>query len=103
MKNASNVDLSLINFKIWLTRTCNTFLYNSQDNWAMLEDIRNDTIATFLLRKCSLTEVQLDTILASQEIGNLDFKRGLRENHKVSKGAFARTLKQAHDNVEESI
>jgi hypothetical protein len=69
----------------------------------MLEDIRNDTIATFLLRKSSLTEVQLDTILASQEIGNLDFKRGLRENHKVSKGAFARTLKQAHDNVEESI
>jgi len=69
----------------------------------MLEDIRSDTIATFLLQKSNLTEVQLDTILASEEIGNLDFKRGLREKHKVSKGSFARTLKQARDNVEASI
>ena len=47
----------------------------------MLEDIRSDTIATFLLQKSNLTEVQLDTILASEEIGSLDFKRGLREKH----------------------
>ncbi len=69
----------------------------------MLEDIRNDTIATFLLQKSNLTEVQLDTILASEEIGNLDFKRGLREKRKVSKGSFARTLKQAHENIEASL
>jgi len=69
----------------------------------MLEDIRSDTIATFLLQKSNLTEVQLDTILASEEIGSLDFKRGLREKQKVSKGSFARTLKQAHENVEASI
>jgi hypothetical protein len=69
----------------------------------MLQDIRSDTIATFLLQKSNLTEVQLDTILASEEIGSLDFKRGLREKHKVSKGSFARTLKQAHENVEASI
>jgi len=69
----------------------------------MLEDIRSDTIATFLLQKSNLTEAQLDTILASEEVGNLDFKRGLREKQKVSKGSFARTLKQARGNVEASL
>jgi hypothetical protein len=69
----------------------------------MLEDIRRDTIATFLLRKSNITEVQLDTLLASKEIGNLNYKRTLREKRKVSKGAFARTLKQAHHNIEASV
>jgi len=69
----------------------------------MLEAIRSDPIATFLLRKSNLTEVQLDTLLASEEIGNMDFKRGLREKGRVSKGAFARTLKQTRDNVEASV
>jgi hypothetical protein len=69
----------------------------------MLEDIRKDTIATFLLQKSNLTEVQLDTILASEEVGNLDFRRSLREKQKVSKGSFARTLKQARANIEASI
>src|SRR5271165_5125396 len=69
----------------------------------MLEDIPSDTIATFLLQKSNLTEAQLDTILASEEVGNLDFKRGLREKQKVSKGSFARTLKQARGNVEASL
>lgn len=69
----------------------------------MLEEIRKDTIATFLLRKCNLTEIQLDTLLASKGEGNLDFKRTLREKHGVSKGAFARTLKQARRNVEASV
>ena len=45
----------------------------------MLEEIRIDVVATFLLRKSNLTEAQLDTILASDREGNLDFKRILRE------------------------
>ncbi len=69
----------------------------------MLQDIRKDTLATFLLRKSNITEVQLDTLLASKEEGNLDHKRMLREKRKVTKGAFARTLKQARHNVEASI
>lgn len=69
----------------------------------MLEEIRKDKIATFLLRKSAITEAQLDTILASKEEGNLDFKRTLREKRKVSKGAFSRTLKQARGNIEASV
>jgi hypothetical protein len=69
----------------------------------MLEEIRKDTIATFLLRKSNITEVQLDTLLASKEEGNLDFKSTLREKRKVTKGAFSRTLKQARHNIEASI
>jgi len=69
----------------------------------MLEDIRKDTLATFLLQKSNITEVQLDTLLASKEQGNLDFKRTLREKHKVTKGAFSRTLKQTEHNVEASV
>jgi len=69
----------------------------------MLEEIRKDIIATFLLRKSNLTEVQLDTLLASKEEGNLDFKRTLREKRKVTKGAFARTLKQVRHNAEASV
>jgi hypothetical protein len=69
----------------------------------MLQEIRKDTIATFLLRKSNITEVQLDTLLASKEEGNLDFKRNLREKRKVTKGAFSRTLKQARHNVEASV
>ncbi|HYB04649.1 MAG TPA: hypothetical protein VED17_09315 [Nitrososphaerales archaeon] len=69
----------------------------------MLEEIRKDTIATFLLQKSNITEVQLDTLLASKEEGNLNFKRTLREKHKVSKGAFSRTLKQAQHNAEAAV
>jgi hypothetical protein len=69
----------------------------------LLEEIRNDTIATFLLRKSNITEVQLDTLLASNEEGNLNFKRTLREKHQVTKGAFSRTLKQAQHNAEASL
>lgn len=69
----------------------------------MLEEIRKDTIATFLLRKSNITDVQLDTLLASKEEGNLEYKRTLREKRKVIKGAFARTLKQARHNVEASV
>lgn len=69
----------------------------------MLEEIRKDTVATFLMRKSNITDVQLDTLLASKEEGNLERKRTLREKRKVSKGAFARTLKQARHNVEASV
>jgi hypothetical protein len=69
----------------------------------MLESVRKDIVAAFLLQKSNLTETQLDTILASDREGNLDFKRTLRENRRVSKGSFARTLKQGHRNVESSI
>lgn len=69
----------------------------------MLEEIRKDIVATFLLYESSLTEAQLDTILASHREGNLDFKRGLREKGKVSKGSFVRTLNQSRDNIESSV
>jgi hypothetical protein len=69
----------------------------------MLGEIRKDIVATFLLQKSNLTEVQLDTILASDREGNLDFKRGLREKGSVSKGSFARTLNQGHNNIESSV
>lgn len=69
----------------------------------MLGDLRNDSILSFLLSKSNLTEVQLDTFLASVHEGNLDMKRGLREKGPVSKGAFARTLQQAHANTESSV
>jgi len=69
----------------------------------VLEQIRKDIVAIFLLQKSNLTEVQLDTILAADREGNLDFKRGLREKGRVSKGSFARTLNQGHDNIESSI
>jgi hypothetical protein len=69
----------------------------------MLEEIRKDVVATFLLQKSALTEVQLDTILASDREGNMEFKRGLREKGRVSKGAFARTLNQGRNNIESSV
>ena len=85
---------------------CYTFLYNGLEDvlWLpVLEEVRNDIVAEFLLEKSALTEVQLDTILASDREGNLDFKRGLREKGMVSKGSFARTLNQGQDNIESSI
>ena len=69
----------------------------------MLEDLRNDVVVNFLLSKSTLTEVQLDTILASNREGNLNSKSALREKGPVSKGAFARTLKQAYRNIESSV
>ncbi len=69
----------------------------------MLEDVRRDVIASFLLRNSSLTDAQLDTIMASMMEGTLEYKRGLREKGKVSKGAFARTLSQGQKNIESSV
>lgn len=69
----------------------------------MLEKVRDDVILSFLLRKSSLTETQLDTLLASENEGSLEHKSGLREKGKVSKGAFARSLAQGQKNIESSV
>jgi hypothetical protein len=69
----------------------------------MLEEIRNNPLADFLLKNSNLTDAQLDTILASETDGNLQFKSGLREKGRVSKGSFARSLVQARDNVKSSV
>ena len=69
----------------------------------MLEEIRNNPLANFLLKNSNLTDAQLDTILASEIEGNLQFKSGLREKGRVSKGSFARSLVQARDNVKSSV
>jgi hypothetical protein len=69
----------------------------------MLEEIRNDPVANFLLQKSNLTDAQLDTILASEAEGNLHFKSGLREKGRVSKGSFSRSLGQARGNIKSSI
>jgi hypothetical protein len=69
----------------------------------MLEEIRKDLVASFLLRKSTLTEAQLDTVLASNVEGNLETRSSLREKGKVSKGAFLRTLKQGNENIASSV
>ena len=69
----------------------------------MLEEVRKDLIASFLLRKSQLTEVQLDTILAQRASGDLNKRAGLRDRGKVSKGAFVRTLRQGQANIESSV
>ncbi len=69
----------------------------------MLEEVRKDLIASFLLRKSQLTDVQLDTILAQRASGDLNKRAGLRDRGKVSKGAFVRTLRQGQANIESSV
>ena len=69
----------------------------------LLAEVRRDPVASFLLRKSALTDAQLDTILSADKEGSLDFKRGLREKGRVSKGSFARTLKQGQNNIESSM
>lgn len=69
----------------------------------MLGDIREDLVASFLLRKSSLSEAQLDTILAANISVDLSERVKLRESGRVSKGAFVRSLRQGQNNVEGSI
>ena len=69
----------------------------------MLDEVRKDLIASFLLAKSHLTEAQLDTILAERASGDLNQRAGLRDRGKVSKGAFVRTLRQGQANVESSV
>lgn len=66
----------------------------------MLSSIKKDTLVSFLLQRCSLTEAQLDTIMASQIDGNLQKKVSFRDAHAVSIGAFMRTLRQGQKNIE---
>lgn len=65
--------------------------------------MRDDAVLSFLLSKSNLTDVQLDTVLASDREGNLNMKRVMRDKGPVSKGSFARTLKQAYENIESSV
>ena len=69
----------------------------------MLDEIRKDLVASFLLTKSHLTETQLDTILAGRIGGDLREKTERRDRRKVSKGAFVRTLRQAQANIEASV
>ena len=69
----------------------------------MLDDVRKDLVASFLLRKSSITEAQLDTILAERSSGDLNKRAGLRDRGKVSKGAFVRSLRQGQTNIEASV
>jgi hypothetical protein len=66
----------------------------------MLESMKNDIFVSFLVERCSLTRVQLDTILASQTDGNLKRKLSHRDKRKLSPGAFIRTLRQGQRNIE---
>lgn len=66
----------------------------------MLESMKNDALVLFLSEKCCLTDVQLDTILASQVDGNLKQKTEYRDKRKLSAGAFVRTLRQGQTNIE---
>lgn len=68
----------------------------------MLEEFQSDLVVGFLLKKSNLSEAQLDTVLAFNHEGNFESKRALRRK-RVSKGAFARTLKQARRNIECSV
>lgn len=73
------------------------------NNSLLIEQIRKDRVASFLLHNSSITEAQLDTILAYEIEGKLDAKVSSREKRKLSKGAFVRSLRQGQRNVESSI
>ncbi len=67
--------------------------------------ISDDEVAKNLIKRTGFTESQLDTLLIDKINGHLslDQKRILRDVGKVSKGSFARTLKQAEKNLEKSL
>ena len=69
----------------------------------MLDEIRKDLVASFLLTKSHLTDAQLDTILAWRIDGDLREKTKRRDRGKVSKGAFVRSLRQGQVNIEASV
>ena len=73
----------------------------------MLKEILiNDEIGEFLVEKINLTQTQLDTLLITllnNDKSNLNKMISQRDNRKVSKGSFIRTLKQAKKNVESSL
>ncbi|MCL4436056.1 MAG: hypothetical protein M1503_08645 [Thaumarchaeota archaeon] len=65
----------------------------------------DDEVARNLIKRTVFTESQLDTLLIDKinRQLSLDQKRILRDSGKVSKGSFARTLKQAENNFEKSL
>jgi len=67
--------------------------------------ISNDEVAKNLIKKTLFTQSQLDTLLIDKINSHLslDQKRILRDAGEVSKGSFARTLKQAEKNLERSL
>ena len=67
--------------------------------------ISDDEVAKNLIKRTGFTESQLDTLLIDKinRHLSLDQKRILRDVGKVSKGSFARTLKQAQKNLEKSL
>lgn len=69
----------------------------------MFQSIRRDSIVSFLSERSSLTEAQIDTIIAAGTGGNLDSKCALRDKKRVSQGAFIRTLSQGRSNIESSL
>ncbi len=107
-RNLRNAQLlaqsSCKNLKICARLEVDTFLYHSQlPMTCMIETVHKDSIASYHMSKSSLTEVQLDTILASHADGKLDEKVSLRNKHKVSKGSFVRSLRQGQQNIEASL
>lgn len=75
---------------------------------SLISGLRQDPVFNLLSRNSSLAKAQLETLLvdalSTEEAYNLtsDQKASLRRR-KVSKGAFNRSLSQAHKNVRESL
>jgi ABC-type bacteriocin/lantibiotic exporter with double-glycine peptidase domain len=69
----------------------------------MLESLKKDALVSFLCEKCSLSEAQLDTILADKAERKLKNKIANRDKRKLSAGAFVRTLRQGQSNIEASM
>jgi len=67
------------------------------------ELVERDIILTYLLQRSKITKAQLDTIIINSHIINLKEKILLRDEKKVSKGSFLRTLSQGEANVESSF
>jgi len=67
------------------------------------ELVERDIILTYLLQRSKITKAQLDTIIINSHSINLKEKILLRDEKKVSKGSFLRTLSQGEANVESSF
>ena len=67
------------------------------------ELVERDIILTYLLQRSKITKAQLDTIIINSHSINLKEKILLRDEKKVSKGSFLRTLSQGEANVKSSF
>jgi len=78
-------------------------------NWLnMLKKlIENDRLLLTLIQNSSITITQLDTLVSYVAVqrmnGKLQQMLVARDNSKITKGSFIRTLKQAKGNLKESI